>query len=105
MTTLVPLTERQETLIVNNVIKAVKDIENLNKTGYNFLYLCSGFIAHYNLGGFKAFYSDESLKKDIIEFLSMNQWLNFRPNDKDYEYYQSKARVYNRIVAELYNLR
>ena len=53
---LTPLSKRQQDLIVSNVVKACKDITLLNKTGYNFLYLASGFIAHYNLHGFIDFY-------------------------------------------------
>ena len=96
-----PITQRQKTLIVNNVLRAVKDINQLNKTGYNFLYLCSGFIAHYNLGGFKSHYSDYSLRDDIVNHARFNQWKNFRPGDEDYEYYQSKADVYQAIVQHL----
>ena len=92
------LTERQQTLIVNNVVKAVKNIDNLNKAGYNFLYLCSGFIAHYDMYGFIAEYSDRQLKHDILSYAGQNQWKNFRPGDRDYEYYKAKADVYNRIV-------
>ena len=98
---LTPLTERQKTLIVNNVVKACKDITQLNKTGYNFLYLASGFIAHYNLHGFIDFYSHVSLKNDIIGFAGQNQWKNFRPGERDYEYYMAKADVYNRILEEI----
>ena len=93
------LTERQKTLIVNNVVKSVKNIDNLNKTGYNFLYLCSGFIAHYDMYGFIAEYSDRSLKQDIISYAGQNQWRNFRPGEQNYEYYSAKADVYNRILA------
>lgn len=99
---LTPLTERQKVLIVNNVVKACKDINQLNKTGYNFLYLASGFIAHYDLHGFIDFYSHcVSLRNDIIGFANSNQWKNFRPGERDYEYYMSKADVYNRILAEI----
>ena len=98
---LAPLTERQKTLIVSNVVKAVKNIDNLNKTGYKYLYLCSGFIAHYDLYGFIAHYSDRSLKQDILSFAGSNQWRNFRPGDTDYEYYMSKADVYSRIVQKI----
>jgi hypothetical protein len=93
-----PLTERQKTLIVNNVIKAVKNIDNLNKTGYNFLYLASGFIAHYDLYGFIASYTGKSLKRDIISYAGQNQWNNFRPGERDYDYYMAKKDVYNRIL-------
>jgi len=98
---LVPLTERQKTLIVNNVVKAVKNIDNLNKTGYNFLYLCSGFIAHYDLYGFIASYTGESLKRDIVSFAGQNQWNNFRPGERDYDYFMAKKEVYNRILREI----
>ena len=98
---LAPLTERQKALIVSNVVKACKNIDNLNKTGYKYLYLCSGFIAHYNLYGFIASYTSESLKRDLISYAGQNQWKNFRPGERDYEYYMSKAEVYNRILAEI----
>lgn len=95
------LTERQKALIVSNVVKAVKNIDNLNKTGYKFLYLCSGFIAHYDMYGFIAHYSDRSLKRDILSYAGQNQWRNFRPGERDYEYYMAKADVYNRIVQQI----
>ena len=98
---LTPLTERQKTLIVNNVVKACKNIDNLNKTGYNFLYLASGFIAHYDLYGFIANYTGQSLKRDIISFAGQNQWNNFRPGERDYDYYMAKKDVYNRILKEI----
>ena len=95
------LTERQKTLIVNNVVKAVKNINNLNKSGYNFLYLASGFIAHYDMHGFISEYSDRSLKHDIVSYAGQNQWKNFRPGERDYDYYMAKADVYNRILKEI----
>jgi hypothetical protein len=99
---LTPLTPRQQVLIVNNVVKSVKNgIDNLNKTGYNYLYLASGFIAHYNIHGFKAYYQQHSLKRDILNNVNANLWRNFRPNDNDYEYYMSKAKVYQAIVDKL----
>ena len=96
-----PLTERQKTLIVNNVVKACKDITSLNRAGYNFLYLASGFIAHYDLHGFIDFYSYVNLKNDIIGFAGQNQWNNFHPGERDYDYYMAKKEVYNRILREI----
>ena len=96
-----PLTQRQKQLIVSNIVKAVKNIDNLNKTGYNFIYQCSGFIAHYDMYGFIASYSGESLKRDILSYAGQNQWRNFRPGERDYEYYQAKADVYNEIVSQI----
>jgi hypothetical protein len=99
---LTPLTERQKTLIVSNVVKACKNIDNLNKTGYKYLYLCSGFIAHYDLYGFIATYSTpNSLKRDIISYAGQNQWNNFRPGECDYDYMMAKKDVYNRIIAQI----
>lgn len=96
-----PLTERQKVLIVSNVVKSVKNIDNLNKTGYNFVYQCSGFIAHYDMYGFIASYTGESLKEDLISYAGQNQWRNFRPGERDYEYYMAKADVYNRILSQI----
>ncbi len=96
-----PLTERQKTLIVNNILKATKDITKLNKIGYNFIYLASGFIAHYNLYGFIDHYSRHNLKQDIINNANHNMWLNFKPGDNSYDYYMSKADVYKRILNNL----
>ena len=96
-----PLTERQKSLIVSNIVKAVKNIDNLNKTGYNFIYQCSGFIAHYDLYGFIASYTGQTLKQDIISYAGQNQWSNFREGEKYYDYYMSKKEVYNRILAEI----
>lgn len=100
---LTPLTQRQKVLIVNNVAKACVNIELLNKTGYNFLYLASGFIAHYNLGGFKDYYSrdGEDLRRDILTNAAPNMWRNFLPGAKDYEYYSAKANVYRQICNML----
>jgi len=96
-----PLTTRQKALIVSNIVKAVKNIDNLNKTGYNYIYNCSGFIAHYDMYGFIASYSGESLKRDILSYAGQNQWKNFRQGERDYEYYMAKADVYNEIVSQI----
>ena len=99
---LTPLTERQKALIVSNVVKACKNIDNLNKTGYKYINLCSGFIAHYDLYGFISAYSNPgSLKRDIISYAGQNQWNNFRPGERDYEYMMAKKDVYNRIIAQI----
>jgi hypothetical protein len=95
-------TERQKTLIVNNIVRACVDIEKLNRTGYKFIYLAQGFIAHYDLYGFRAAYSQSgSLAHDIMRNASINQWNNFHSSDVDYAYYMDKRDIYNRIVAKL----
>ena len=96
-----PFTERQQSLIVNNVVNACKNIENLNKTGYGFINLACGFIAHYNLNGFIDYYSDNDLKSDILNNQSKNMWNNFRQGEQNYDYYMSKKEIYLRIVERL----
>lgn len=86
------------------MVRACKNIETLNRTGYKFINLCSGFIAHYNLCGFRSAYSQiGSLKNDILKYANQNQWGNFHEGLKDYEYYMSKKDIYNRIVLQLSN--
>ena len=99
---LVPYTEAEKLHIINAVKRAVVNPEKLTKKAYNFLYLSSGFIAHYNKGGFISHYSAPGKLKDtILAHQRQNQWSNFRQGDKDYEYYMSKADIYNRIVEAI----
>jgi len=98
---IIPYSENQKNAIVKNVVAACSDIELLKPFSYKFLYLCSGFIAHYNFYGFVEFYRDYSLREDIIENARANQWMNFRPGDEHYDYYMSKKDIYNRIVAAI----
>jgi hypothetical protein len=95
-----PLTDIQQTRIVNNVIAACRDISKLNSTGYNFLYLANGFIAHYDINGFKAYYSEPgSLQRDIEANAHANQWHNFRKGEPHADYYHSKRDTYNAILG------
>lgn len=98
---LVPMTQKEQDLTVKNVLSACKDINKLNKRGYNFLYLASGFIAHYDINGFKSHYEDYSLIDDIKENANFNQWNNFRQGERDYEYMMAKKAVYNKILEAL----
>ena len=95
-----PLTVKQQQLISKNVIAACKDIRKLNGTGYRFMYLAGGFIAHYNLAGFKAEYSDGTLSQDIKTCAHMNRYDNFRTG-ADADYYHSKRDTYNLILKGL----
>ena len=92
---------KTQALIIKNIVAACGNIEKLNKRGYEFLNSCSGFIAHYNLNGFKAYYSEHSLKRDIERNYRQNQWRNFRDGDEHAGYYHSKRDVYNAILGGL----
>jgi hypothetical protein len=96
-----PLTQRQKQLISKNILAACKDINKLNKTGYNFLYLANGFIAHCGLEGFKDYYSKHSLQEDIERNAVSNQWRNFRAGEQSYDYYMSKRDCYNMILGDM----
>ena len=97
-----PFTPRQQTLIVNNILRACEDIEYLNNVGYRYIMQCSGFIAHYNLYGFRDAYSQPgSLARNILSNHENNRWENFRPGERDYAYYEVKKIIYQRIVNEL----
>jgi len=95
-----PLTTTQQANIVRNVLAACKNIDKLNRTGYQFLNLASGFIAHYDLDGFKAYYDEPgSLQRDIEANARQNQWTNFRTGERDADYYHSKRDTYNKILG------
>jgi hypothetical protein len=95
-------TPRQKSLIISSFKRVfiTGDIENLTNPAYKYIYLASGFIAHYNLYGFRDAYHDISLlKRNIIANTQANTWSNFTPTDRDYDYYMSKAEVYKGIVS------
>lgn len=96
------LTPRQEQLIVSSVRRVFQtnEIDNLTKAAYNFLYLSYGFIAHYNLYGFREEYRNVAdLKRNILANQGMNQWNNFRPGERDYDYMMQKKHVYNALCV------
>jgi len=95
-----PLTDIQQTRIVNNIVAACRDIEKLSEPGYKFIMNCSGFIAHYDRHGFMAHYSEPgSLQRDIEENARFNQWHNFRAGEENAAYYHSKRDTYNAILG------
>jgi hypothetical protein len=92
---------KTQALITKNVLSACGNIEKLNKRGYDFLNGCSGFIAHYDLEGFKDYYRDNSLVADIERFYAQNQWRNYREGERFAAYYHSKRDIYNAILGNL----
>jgi hypothetical protein len=95
------LSLKDQALIVKNVLAACGDINKLNKRGYDFLYLCSGFIAHYDIQGFKEYYRDTSLIADIESNYAQNQWRNYKTGERFADYYHAKRDVYNAILGNL----
>lgn len=101
---MIPLSQQEQDRIIKNVVGVIKsgDSNKLSRAGYNFLYLASGFIAHYNIDGFRHYYQNtEDLKRDIVANRWANQWDNFKPDEADYAYYMAKRDTYNRILEAI----
>jgi hypothetical protein len=97
-----PYTTTQKTRIVNNIMAAIAmNIDKLNGPAYRFISGCPGFIAHYNLSGFKAHYETESLARAILANQPINQWVNFKPGHDWYEYNMARKDIYNTICNNL----
>lgn len=97
---LTPLSKEKKNRILRNIglVFLMQDITLLDKYGYKFIHICSGFIAHYNRTGFIAHYGNsKNLAADILRNQASNQWNNFSPSDKDYEYMMQKKEMYNLI--------
>jgi hypothetical protein len=77
---LMELTDTQRKRIVNNVRKVflTKSIDALNKQAYRFITLRMGFIAHYDLYGFRATYED---LRDFALTLQTSEY----SRDRDYQ--------------------
>ena len=92
--------------ILNNfelVLKS-KNIDKLNKPTYNFIIQCSGFIAHYDLYGFKHYYQD---LRDLINDIDPDYFESSAERDEtdsdflkwsSYDYWHSKAEIKRGIV-------
>ena len=90
---------------VNGIIRSLnsvfkhRDINKLTNRAYKFVMLSSGFIAHYNLHGFRDHYWNVMLlAQTILDNSYANQWHNFHPGDQDYEYYMQRKEIYNKII-------
>jgi hypothetical protein len=93
-----PFSAEEEQKIIRDCVKAANNIEDMTDRAYRYLYLSSGFIAHYDKGGFKEYYCEPgSLKKDILEYQWDNQYFNFSTRDEGYEYYMQHKKIYNTI--------
>ena len=91
-------TQAQEKRISKNIAIACKDINKLSKQAYNYLYLASGFIAHYNYYGFIEHYRYESLSQDLYIYQHGNQFYNFSQGEENFEYYMQRKEIYNQIL-------
>ena len=105
-----PITQKQSTLIAKNIAKVIQnnDMNLLSKSSYNYISICSCFIAHYDLQGFKDHYSSDAsvldFYNDIMDSQSISGRTNYRVGEKDYGYYKSKADTYLLICKELENI-
>jgi hypothetical protein len=96
-----PIDTKTQALIIKNVLAACGDINKLNKRGYDFLHLCSGFLAHYDIERFKEYYREHSLVADLEANYQQNQWRNYRTGERFADYYHSKRDIYNAILGNL----
>jgi hypothetical protein len=93
-----PYNREEEQKIVADFVRAAGDINSMTNRAYNFLYLASGFIAHFDKYGFTEHYEEPgSLKKDILYHQRDNQWDNFCQGEENYDYYMQKKKIYNAV--------
>ena len=96
-----PMSPSKANHIVKNVVLACEDITKLTDSSYKWLHICSGFIAHYNLDGFKGEYcAPGSLRLAVLRWKNQNQWENLIGGE-DSTYYEQKRDMYNRICDAL----
>ena len=96
-----PLSSEKTNRIVKNVVRACEDITKLAETSYKWLHICSGFIAHFNLDGFKWEYrAPGSLRLAVLRWKNHNQWEHLIGGE-DSKYYEQKRDMYNRICKAL----
>ena len=65
-----PYTEKEMQTTIKAIVTACKDISKLKDKAYKYIILMSGFIAHYDIEGFKITYENRDLKQEIIESIT-----------------------------------
>lgn len=60
-----------------------RSLESMNKNLYKHLYLYAGFIAHYNINGFRYEYDGFRFLEFVKHFLSPHFYLYLRPTTSD----------------------
>ena len=86
-----------------DIVLKTRDIEKLSNTAYKFVMNISGFIAHYNLNGFKCSYRNvDDLERGIRESIDTrdpNRYINdkFFSGCEQSEYYAEKSRILNHL--------
>ncbi len=96
--------------VYNNIVNILEtgDIKKMRKNTYNFLYLTSGFIAHYNQGGFMDYYQDvEQLRDDLLassDIKNPGYYLEsfFTDKPEQADYYKSNAELLKKLSKYLY---
>jgi len=90
--------------IINNLnlVFKTKNIEKLNKPTYEFVMNLSGFIAHYDIYGFREHYRDlRDFIKDLensSDVLNPEYYLgDFFQKDEQKDYYKSKTETLRQI--------
>lgn len=81
------------------------DTAKMKRATYNFLYLMSGFIAHYDINGFISYYSDvRDLLNDILRSSDIARPDYYREGfftgegkELQRDYYISKAETYKQL--------
>jgi len=86
-----------------NLVFKTRNISKLNKPTYKFIMDLGGFIAHYDLYGFRSYYSDlRDLIRDLeksTDVLNPEYYLSdfFQKREESKDYYKSKTETLKQI--------
>ena len=100
-----------------NIIKSIeeviktKNIDNLTKDTYDFVNALSGFIAHYNINGFKTHYENTAdFVKDLqnsADLSNYNRYItdSFFSKNEQKQYYADKREILKNIKELVKNIK
>lgn len=94
---------RKVQLMANNLKRIVKarNMEPLQKKLYEFIHLNCGFIAHYNLQGFKSTYYDGDEFVEFLERLKQGCYVHNCDLEDNYNYGYTNEEVKNALAEIL----
>jgi hypothetical protein len=96
------LEAQEQEKLIKAIARSIRDTSKMDQDAYRFVSCASGFIAHFNLHGFIYEYQDKNALRDaMIRNLKTNQWNNFSPRDRDYDYMMQKKHIYNEALRRV----
>jgi hypothetical protein len=97
-----PYTPEKASRIIENMLKACRDMTQLFLEGYNWIRRMKGFYAHFDLEGFiEEYQTCQNFRDCILAYQIHNTCLSCSENNPEYPYHLQQCEMYQKVVDTL----